>query len=91
MRLTIELDAASDPVQGTIGVGDGSEKPFSGYVQLIAALEGFRELEGVGELGQDGYRGERDHRGGPATSGRGADAIRASAGRVALSSGPGIS
>jgi hypothetical protein len=59
MRLTIELDTASDPVRGMIGAPEDDFKPFSGYVQLIAALEGFRALEGVGELGTDGYRGER--------------------------------
>jgi len=57
MRLTVELDATSDPVQGSIGPPEGSGKPFSGYVQLIAALEGYRALEGYGE---DGYRGERE-------------------------------
>jgi hypothetical protein len=60
-QLIVELDAASDPVQGTIGPSHGSGKPFSGYVQLIAALEGFRVDPGAagGEETSDGYRGER--------------------------------
>ncbi len=60
-QLIVELDAASDPVQGTIGTSSGSGKPFSGYVQLIAALEGFRAQDGetATQDGPSGYRGER--------------------------------
>src|SRR5918998_3707003 len=67
-RLIIELDTNADPVQGSIGVVDGAAEPFSGYVQLIAALEGFRALDGYG-VGV-GYRGARDDRG-DAALGRG--------------------
>ena len=70
-RLIIELDANTDPVQGSIGDVDGTAESFSGYVQLIAALEGFRALDGYGERG---YGGEQDGRGGIAASGRGVDA-----------------
>lgn len=60
-QLIVELDAASDPVQGTIGPSNGDGKPFSGYVQLIAALEGFRaDPQPPGKPGGPvGYRGER--------------------------------
>jgi hypothetical protein len=66
--LIIELDAGADPVRGSIGPSDGSAEPFSGYVQLIAALEGYRAL--------DGSRGERDPRDGVAAPGRGAQTGR---------------
>jgi hypothetical protein len=73
MRLVVELDATADPVQGSIGPSAGSGKPFSGYVQLIAALEGYRAFDEYrdgrngadgyqgppGESAKDGYRGER--------------------------------
>lgn len=62
-QLIVELDAMSDPVQGTIGTEAGDGKPFSGYVQLIAALEAHRERDGFGRIAQGGprgYRGERD-------------------------------
>ena len=58
----VELDATSDPVQGTIGPQREGGTPFSGYVQLIAALEAYREREGYGEVADGnpvGYRGER--------------------------------
>lgn len=60
-QLIVELDTTSDPVQGTIGTSNGDGKPFSGYVQLIAALEGFRvDPQSLGEPGGPvGYRGER--------------------------------
>jgi hypothetical protein len=72
-QLIIELDAGADPVRGSIGPADGSAEPFSGYVQLIAALEGYRALDGYG----DGYRGERDDRGGVAAPGRDVNGGRA--------------
>jgi hypothetical protein len=72
-QLIIELDAGADPVRGSIGPSDGASEPFSGYVQLIAALEGYRALDGYGVGYRDGvgYRGERDNRDGGAVSGRG--------------------
>jgi hypothetical protein len=74
-QLIIELDAGADPVQGSIGPSDGATEPFSGYVQLIAALEGYRALDGYGGAyrGTGGYRGEREDRTGEAAPGRGAN------------------
>jgi hypothetical protein len=70
-RLIIDLDIGADPVRGSIGPSNGAAEPFSGYVQLIAALEEFRALDGYGEeyrgRGDEygghgiGHRGERDH------------------------------
>jgi hypothetical protein len=62
-QLLIELDAAADPVRGTIGPSDGTASPFSGYVQLIAAIERFRRDDVAGAVAASdhrGYRGERD-------------------------------
>jgi hypothetical protein len=77
-QLVIELDAGADPVRGSIGPADGAAEPFSGYVQLIAALEGYRALDGYGVGYRDGvgYRGEREHREGEAGPGRGANGRR---------------
>jgi hypothetical protein len=87
-RLIIELDPSADPVQGSIGDVDGSAESFSGYVQLIAALEGFRALDGYGA---GGYRGEREDRGGIEGSGRGVDAGRAAGGsEPTISSGSAV-
>jgi hypothetical protein len=90
-QLIIELDAGADPVRGSIGPSDGSAEPFSGYVQLIAALEGYRALDGYGAGYRDGvgygdevgYRGERDHREGGAAPGRGAIGDRGGRGMAA--------
>lgn len=60
--MIVELEAGSDPVQGTIGDPEGSGTPFSGYVGLIAALEGYRDHAGESD-GYDGYRGERANAG----------------------------
>lgn len=86
-QLTIELDAGADPVQGSIGPSDGSAEPFSGYVQLIAALEGYRALDGYGAQ----YRGERDNREGVAAPGRDANGGRAVGAReTAMPPGSGV-
>jgi hypothetical protein len=61
-QLIVELDAATDPVQGRIGRRDEGGTPFSGYVQLIAALERYRNDSGYGAddtAAASGYRGER--------------------------------
>lgn len=85
-QLIIELDAGADPVRGSIGPSDGSAEPFSGYVQLIAALEEYRSLDGYGV----GYRGERDHRDGVAAPGRAVGAGGAGARETAMPPGPGV-
>jgi hypothetical protein len=89
-QLIIELDAGADPVRGTIGPSDGAAEPFSGYVQLIAALEGYRALDGYGVGYGDGvgYRGERDHRDGEAALGRSANGGRGGRGLGARETAP---
>jgi hypothetical protein len=42
-RLILELDAASRPIAGRIGPRAGRAIEFSGYMDLIAALEALRE------------------------------------------------
>ena len=90
-QLIIELDPGADPVRGSIGPSDGTAEPFSGYVQLIAALEGYRALDGYG-VGV-GYRGARDDRG-EAPLGRGVNGGRvqgtADAGETAAPPGSGV-
>ncbi len=82
VQLSVEFDATSDPVQGTVTARGGDARPFSGYVQLIAALEGHR--------GPSGYRGERDAEQGITVSDRTADGDRAVGGRDPVTpSGPG--
>lgn len=39
VRLELELDPTADPVEGWLVVGDGEREPFTGWIQLAAALE----------------------------------------------------
>ena len=39
VHLELELDPAADPVEGFLMVGDGDREPFTGWIQLAAALE----------------------------------------------------
>lgn len=59
-RLIVELDTSSDPVRGSIGASGSGSEQFSGYVQLIAALERHRSPETARSAGTGGYRGERE-------------------------------
>jgi len=62
-ELRLSIDPGSDPIAGRIGPPGGSQTPFEGYMQLVAALE---EVRGEGTLtGEpsrtaeaDGQRGE---------------------------------
>ncbi len=51
-ELRLEIDPGSDPIAGRIGSLGGSETPFEGYVQLVAALEKLRG-EPVAAEGED--------------------------------------
>ena len=42
-RLTLSVNPMSDPITGSIRLPDGSSAEFSGYIELAAALERFRE------------------------------------------------
>jgi len=51
-ELRLSIDPGSDPIAGRIGPPGGSETPFEGYVQLVAALEELRG-EPVAAAGED--------------------------------------
>ena len=42
VHLELELDPAADPVEGWLVVGGGEREPFTGWIQLAAALERIR-------------------------------------------------
>ena len=42
VHLELELDASADPVEGWLIVGGADREPFTGWIQLAAALERIR-------------------------------------------------
>jgi hypothetical protein len=42
VHLELELDRAADPVEGWLVVDSGEREPFTGWIQLAAALERIR-------------------------------------------------
>jgi hypothetical protein len=38
-RVQLELEAAPDPIRGTLEHGDGTREHFHGWLELMAALE----------------------------------------------------
>ena len=43
-RITLQLEPSAERIAGLITIRDGAPRPFTGYVELLAALEGAREL-----------------------------------------------
>jgi hypothetical protein len=48
LRLSIEID--SDPIRGSVAVGSGAPQGFSGWIELVAAIESARH---AGHAGHD--------------------------------------
>jgi hypothetical protein len=42
VHLELELDPSADPVEGWLVVESGGREPFTGWIQLAAALERIR-------------------------------------------------
>ncbi len=40
LHLAIEIE--SDPISGAVSVGDGEARPFRGWIELVATIEGAR-------------------------------------------------
>jgi hypothetical protein len=67
-ELRLSIKPGSDPIAGRIGRPGGSQTPFEGYMQLVAALEELRETGPGGQgdppvPGLDGEGGRRDQDG----------------------------
>ena len=45
-RLTLDLERGADPIAGELGLRGEVPRRFSGYVQLVEALEQLREVAG---------------------------------------------
>ena len=56
VHLELELDPSADPVQGWLVVGAGDREPFTGWIQLAAALERIR-LGGAAPVPAGDYSG----------------------------------
>ena len=41
LRLQLDIDARSEPIRGTIGLGSGDRRPFEGWMELAAVLQAF--------------------------------------------------
>jgi hypothetical protein len=54
-HLELVIDIDSDPITGFVSNGTQSERPFSGWIELVAAIEAARDsatrVEGAGEAG----------------------------------------
>jgi hypothetical protein len=49
LQLTIDID--SDPITGSVAVGEGAAHQFRGWMELVAAIESARHVDGVGVAG----------------------------------------
>ncbi len=56
-RITLDLELSGMPVEGRLAPEGGTERSFTGYAGLIAALESIRVGNGVGPA-DEGRGGE---------------------------------
>jgi hypothetical protein len=53
LHVSVDFEAAGDPIAGTLTVG-GAQRPFTGWLGLIAALEAAIAGRGSAQLAVDG-------------------------------------
>jgi hypothetical protein len=44
IRITVHLDVGSNPLSGTVGIGDQEQRRFQGWIELAHAIELAREI-----------------------------------------------
>jgi hypothetical protein len=50
-HLELAIDVDSDPISGLVSNGAGRSRPFTGWIELVAAIESARiERPGVGDV-----------------------------------------
>jgi hypothetical protein len=47
-QLKLAVDIGSDPITGSVAVGEGTPTSFCGWIELVAAIEAARYDGGVG-------------------------------------------
>jgi hypothetical protein len=57
-HLELAIDVDSDPITGSVSNGSYHERPFSGWIELVAAIEAARSADpGAGGLERHGLAG----------------------------------
>jgi hypothetical protein len=49
-RVTVELEEGAGPIRGSLDLGDGDPRAFSGWLELASALEALRPARDRGIL-----------------------------------------
>jgi hypothetical protein len=49
-QVRLEIDVDSDPITGTVCAADGDSRPFSGWIELVSAIEDVRSNAGGEEI-----------------------------------------
>lgn len=57
LRIRLDLEPAAEPIAGRLGVESGVGQAFSGYLELIAALEALRSTPADHDRQEEGAEG----------------------------------
>jgi hypothetical protein len=58
-HLQLAIDVGSDPISGSVSNGSQHVQPFTGWIELVAAIEAARSSQVAGRFGQPGGPGEQ--------------------------------
>jgi hypothetical protein len=58
--LKLAVDVGSDPITGSLTTESGKPTFFSGWIELVAAIEAARDAGGVADALAGGCRGTKD-------------------------------
>lgn len=57
MQLSIEI--GSEPISGSVSMGDGAAREFSGWIELVATIESARGTDSEGDKTLGSFPGAR--------------------------------
>lgn len=47
--MQLSIDIGSEPISGSVSLGDGATREFSGWIELVATIESARDTDSEGE------------------------------------------
>jgi hypothetical protein len=57
-EMQLSIDIGSEPISGSVAMGDGAAREFCGWIELVATIESAREADSGGQNSGVGPWGE---------------------------------
>ena len=61
-EMQLSIDIGSEPISGSVSLGDGAAREFCGWIELVATIESARETSSVGDEILGSFPGASDGR-----------------------------